>query len=753
MRNNLKSFIVGFLIVPAIAFAGNSTDRQKQIAFNPGQFFQRNFVLNPDAELNTSNVTVSGATVTRNTTTPIEGKADFSVSLGNNATDTVTWTLGTLDNSLKGQNCELDFYYTASSIGSAVKFEVVQGSNVVIRSDLLAVNSNPQLVKVNVPCGDLSGATTVRIANQTGNSGTSALNVDKVLYGAATNISYLQSPFEIDSGTATVSYDGNYTVVKFTSSDTFRVSQPITADILTVGGGGGGSGGASGNALAGGGAGGVLYTTGKFVGAGTYSVTVGAGGAGSTGAGGGNGQTGGNSDISGISGITAYGGGGGGGSSTGSSGGSGGGGSFNSHLAAGGSGTGGQGTSGGASYSSGGIGGGGGGGGCASSGGGATGSGGGNGGAGCANSITGSSVTYGGGGGGAGTSGGSGGSGGGGNANQAGTNGLGGGGGGGSGFNSGFKRGNGVVILRFLTPPNYGHIYRPELQAISWSGYHGSISGGCASTSATFADPTACTGITLNQLTNRNFGTVTTASGSLPGITFTPVKTGMVYVCATPYQSGSGAAQNWASRLVDGSGTIINPGVGGSINLAAGKNFSLPVCGIYNVTDLTSKTIKLQMAISGGSSTNYSASPQDGGANITWSIFALDQNIPAPVLVGSVTSGSTGAERIERVRFGGASERSNCTSSPCTIYSQSGSWVSSVTRNSTGNYTVNIASGVFTSEPTCTGVAKSISLQNTALIPVDATGSVTSKRFDVMRLGSAGTNDDAYVEYICTGPR
>ena len=647
MRNNLKSFIVGFLIIPALALAGNSTDRKKQIAFNPGQFFQRNFVLNPDAELNTSNVTVSGATVTRNTTTPIEGKADFSVSLGNNATDTVTWTLGTLDSTLNGGNCELRLNYTASSIGSNVKFGVYQGSNLVASTLALSTQSVPNpTLSLNVPCGDLSSATTIKLYNDTGNSGTSALKIDHVYYGAATNIGSVAQASMYGSVVMSGCTGGSLSTTSSSFADLASSGCSYSAELNASS--------PSGNVL------GATFTNlppgqyeieaeGSFFNTGSeacsfrfYDGT--------------NGTTegriqqnnGGTTYTPKLSGKLSY---------TAAQG------SITIRVQA--------------------------------------------------KSQTGASTC------GIGTT------------------------------SSGFPAT--IRIKRFPTSSEIA--YRPELQALSWSGYHGSISGGCASTSATFADPTACTGITLNQLTNRNFGTVTTASGSLPGITFTPVKTGMVYVCATPYQSGSGAAQNWASRLVDGSGTIINPGVGGSINLAAGKNFSLPVCGIYNVTDLTSKTIKLQMAISGGSSTNYSASPQDGGANITWSIFALDQNIPAPVLVGSVTSGSTGAERIERVRFGGASERSNCTSSPCTIYSQSGSWVSSVTRNSTGNYTVNIASGVFTSEPTCTGVAKSISLQNTALIPVDATGSATSKRFDVMRLGSAGTNDDAYVEYICTGPR
>ena len=70
----------------------------------------------------------------------------------------------------------------------------------------------------------------------------------------------------------TVSYSGNYKVHTFLTNGTFTLLGASTpCDILIVGGGGG-----SGNG--GGGAGGLIYQTGVSVPAGTYSVTVGAGG-------------------------------------------------------------------------------------------------------------------------------------------------------------------------------------------------------------------------------------------------------------------------------------------------------------------------------------------------------------------------------------------------------------------------------------------------------------------------------------------
>ena len=77
--------------------------------------------------------------------------------------------------------------------------------------------------------------------------------------------------------------------------------------------------------------------------------------------------------------------------------------------------------------------------------------------------------------------------------------------------------------------------------------------------------------------------------------------------------------------------------------------------------------------------------------------------MPAPVLVGSITSQATGALRFEFLQFGGGASgglaTSSCTSTPCTVANQSGSWISSVTRGSTGVYTATVASGIFSSPP------------------------------------------------------
>ncbi len=257
-----------------------------------------------------------------------------------------------------------------------------------------------------------------------------------------------------------------YRVHTFTASGTFVVPTVGVSSVeyLVVGGGGGSS-------SAGGGAGGFRSGSLSVNSGQSYPITVGNGGAGTTGAGGTAGSNGGDSVFSLI---TSTGGGGGGGGWTGSacgeaahSGGSGGGGAATYETggcfttAIGGTGTIGQGNNGGngsphtgnsTELQTGG------GGGAGAMGGTATASSPGNGGAGILSSISGSAVTYSGGGGGSAsfTSGGTGGLGGGGSGGRADTGAPGSpgspntGGGGGGTVGSALSGGSGIVIIRYL---------------------------------------------------------------------------------------------------------------------------------------------------------------------------------------------------------------------------------------------------------------------------------------------------------------
>jgi hypothetical protein len=114
----------------------------------------------------------------------------------------------------------------------------------------------------------------------------------------------------------------------------------------------------------------------------------------------------------------------------------------------------------------------------------------------------------------------------------------------------------------------------------------------------------------------------------------------------------------------------------------------------------------------------------------------------APILVGSVTSGTLGSERIERVKV-----TTSCTASPCTIADQSGSWVTNVTRSGTGTYAVNIVAGRFSSAPTC---SCNPSTGNVFCSALSATTSAVT--FNLRNTSSQADTDGAF-GIICIGPR
>jgi hypothetical protein len=313
---------------------------------------------------------------------------------------------------------------------------------------------------------------TLRVRDNANNTGTLFQSTSFLYYNnvilAGTRIAFGQVfsfsgiPTITTLGVSSSNVGVNYIAYSWTStsgSNSITVIGGIALiDFLIVAGGGGGGR----DRAAGGGAGGLIYTTGANLPAGTYTITVGAGGTGAT-----SGVTGGSGSNSVFNGNTAIGGGGGGSIGTvPGTGGSGGGGVSpgGGVTTAGGAGTSGQGFAGGSgNYTNGVQGAAGGGGGAGSAGSNGTASGGGNGGDGLAISIIGTSVYYAGGGGGSrawevGSGGGGlGGLGGGGNAGAApgaagsnGTNGLGGGGGGGANQSpgNGGNGGSGIVIVR-----------------------------------------------------------------------------------------------------------------------------------------------------------------------------------------------------------------------------------------------------------------------------------------------------------------
>lgn len=111
-------------------------------------------------------------------------------------------------------------------------------------------------------------------------------------------------------------------------------------------------------------------------------------------------------------------------------------------------------------------------------------------------------------------------------------------------------------------------------------------------------------------------------------------------------------------------------------------------------------------------------------------------------LSNQVISAGSSPIRIEYVGVD-----ANCTAGPCTIARQSGSWVNSIGFNNTGDYTININAGTFSSAPTCWGNSGA----NVASMMLISTVTTTSVRVLHFNGGGSAVNNNFYV--TCVGPR
>jgi len=120
------------------------------------------------------------------------------------------------------------------------------------------------------------------------------------------------------------------------------------------------------------------------------------------------------------------------------------------------------------------------------------------------------------------------------------------------------------------------------------------------------------------------------------------------------------------------------------------------------------------------------------------------ENQHVPLLVGSVTSNTTGLERVER-----ATITNNGTT--CAVSSQSGTWISSLARNGADHTcTATIATGMFSSAPTCVCTCNGSGLSRFCAIGSDGNTSATSYDF---QCNSTSTAVDATIYVQCMGPR
>lgn len=183
---------------------------------------------------------------------------------------------------------------------------------------------------------------------------------------------------------------------------------------------------------------------------------------------------------------------------------------------------------------------------------------------------------------------------------------------------------------------------------------------------------------------------------------------------------------------LSGGGSMAGSGSGSSAGIGAGALFNFETVG-----DPTADS-------------HSNGTPRTGAetrpANLGLKGCIYYASAPAPLIIGSVNSNSSGTERIERARV-------TCSSSSA-IVNQSGSWISSVGNIASGICTITMATGMWSAAPDCVmnefagagSLTVGAQVNVASATSLSITGSYTSGGTTTTQ-----TNYDAYL--ICMGPR
>lgn len=278
----------------------------------------------------------------------------------------------------------------------------------------------------------------------------------------------------------------------------------------------------------------------------------------------------------------------------------------------------------------------------------------------------------------------------------------------------------------------------------AWSGYQANTSG-WASTGTTYANCNAGSP-TLTERVNRNFGTVSNAAASDCGITFTPKKTGPMYVKAELAVLASVSLYG-SAQMVDGSNNVIDPGR--AINITSNNFGHMSLSGLISVTAGTPFTVRFRLAANTGTFQIFTG-PVAGSTGIQWSVFDLS-SFGAVSLANTITTRNAVGDAVARAAVSGAAgvDTTACTGT-CFVNRSNGGAVTGVTRSATGTYSATILGGVFSDLPTCHFEMRN-SDSHTCTTGSSAKTSTTIP-VNCKTLGTVLPVDTAF-EMTCIGPR
>jgi hypothetical protein len=236
--------------------------------------------------------------------------------------------------------------------------------------------------------------------------------------------------------------------------------------------------------------------------------------------------------------------------------------------------------------------------------------------------------------------------------------------------------------------------------------------------------------------------------GYFAGVTGTPL-TGGSNNTMIGYQAGSSTAYvNQATAI--GANSVVgasNSIVLGTTSDKVGIGISVPTSSLttWGAVQVSGDATSCSSTI--GGAIRYTANNFDGCNATAWSRIIATTSTPASgdtlVYDGSrwyVSNTTSGTDRIVRAVITQAAGTYSITS-------QSGSWLSSVSKNATADTTLNIAGATFSAAPTCvvTGI-ESLNLGYLTAVP-----STSAIRINSYTTGGAAQESSYHI--ICMGPR
>lgn len=239
----------------------------------------------------------------------------------------------------------------------------------------------------------------------------------------------------------------------------------------------------------------------------------------------------------------------------------------------------------------------------------------------------------------------------------------------------------------------------------------------------------------LNPSTANNFGA---KFASIPAGTYRVDVSAPMYITSATAIGTTGVC---GFRLYDGTNQI-GYGQGKSDGFSVTNSSYDSIDGFHgDITYASTQTnleIDLQtILVSGTGTCNVDPSATNAVATIT--LTPLNNQQPAPLLVGSVTSSGAGQYHTEAALI-------NLSGASCTITSQMGSWLS-VTGASTGNCNLTFSAGEFSAQPWCWGT---MSTPNGGYVTVTPTSSTAGAMTQAASSTSVGVNGSSQI--FCMGP-